>query len=138
MDAFAIVIWIVGALGILAAFLTLAGAGKQWEGYGRSLLSLERDTSTPSPGSVVALRERDEEIRQMLDARNALRSRRGREVVDVDRELARLTAPSVDPAVREEIREVVVACNYRLERAGKAPLDIEREVERRIAQLDSP
>ena len=73
----------------------------------------------------------------MLDARNALRVRRGEEPVDVEQELRRLTAakPQIDPELREEIRQLVEARNYRRARAGKPPLDVEAEIEREISEL---
>jgi hypothetical protein len=71
----------------------------------------------------------------MLEARNARRARRGEAPLDVDAELARLTAPHVDPELRQEIRDLVKARNYRRTRAGKPPLDVEAEVEREIARL---
>ena len=81
--------------------------------------------------------ERDTEIRQMLEARNERRARRGEPPVDVEQELTRLTtpAPAIDPALREEIRQLVVARNHRRVRAGKPPLDVEAEIEREIAGL---
>ena len=81
--------------------------------------------------------ERDDEIRQMLIARNARREAAGRETVDVETELARLVAPAteIDPALREEIRELVVAKNARRERKGLEPLDVDAEVERQIREL---
>ena len=85
--------------------------------------------------SAAALRERDEEIRQMLEARNSRRVRRGEQPLDVDEELAKLTAPQIDPELRAEIRDLVIARNYRRARAGKPPLDVEAEIEREIAEL---
>ncbi len=79
--------------------------------------------------------ERDSEIRQMLEARNARRLRRGEEPIDIEQELARLTAPQIDPELRGEIRDLVLARNHRRARAGKAPLDVEAEIERQIASL---
>ena len=49
--------------------------------------------------------------------------------------LQRLTAPAIDPALREEIRQLVVARNHRRLRAGKPPLDVESEIEREITSL---
>ena len=43
----------------------------------------------------------------MLDARNALRRRRGREPLDVEAELRALTRPAIDPGIEAEIRELV-------------------------------
>ena len=79
--------------------------------------------------------ERDAEIRQMLGARNARAAARGEAEVDVEDELQRLTAPAVDPGLREEVRELVVARNRRREARGEAPLDVEAEVERQLREF---
>ena len=71
----------------------------------------------------------------MLGARNARAAARGEAVVDVEDELQRLTAPAVDPALREEVRELVVARNRRREARGEAPLDVESEVERQLREF---
>ena len=85
------------------------------------------------PGA--ALLERDAEIRQLLEARNARRERRGEQPLDIEEELARLTAPQIDGALRAEIRDLVIARNHRRARAGKPPLDVEAEIEREIQGL---
>jgi hypothetical protein len=134
--AFATVIWIVCGLGLIAAFAALIFSGKTWEEYGRDHLLMEGDVARePKPGSAAALLERDSEIRQMLEARNARRLRRGEEPIDIEQELARLTAPQIDPELRSEIRDLVLARNHRRARAGKAPLEVEAEIERQIASL---
>ena len=133
---FAAVVWIVGAIGIIAAFISLAGTGKAWEEFGKGRLVMDRDLVTgPPAGSAAALAERDEEIRQMLEAANARRARRGEPPVDIEAELARLTAPAIDEDLRSEIRDLVMARNARRARAGKPPLDVEAEIEREIAGL---
>jgi hypothetical protein len=71
----------------------------------------------------------------MLQARNARRIRRGEAPLDVESELARLTAPLVDPELRQEIRDLVIARNNRRVRAGKPALDVDAEIEREIARL---
>lgn len=134
--AFATVIWIVCGLGLIAAFAGLVLSGKTWEEYGKDHLLMDRDAVRgPAPGSAAALLERDSEIRQMLEARNARRLRRGEEPIDIERELARLTAPQIDPELRSEIRDLVIARNHRRARAGKPPLDVEAEIEREITDL---
>ena len=130
-SAFNIVIWVVCILAVIIAFGALIASRKTWEDYGKGRFVMDHDTSR---GGGVA--ERDDEIRQLLEARNERRARRGEAPVDVDSELARLTAPAVDPALREEIRQLVVARNHRRVRAGKPPLDVEAEIEREIASLD--
>jgi hypothetical protein len=93
------------------------------------------------PGSAAADSERESEIRELLEARNARRLRRGEAPLDVEREVSRLTgarqdrAAGLDPALREEIRQLVVARNDRRVRVGKPPLDVEREVQREIETL---
>jgi len=132
-STFNIVIWVVCVLAVLIALGALIFSRKTWEDFGK-----DRDASEGSrarAGAPVA--ERDTEIRQLLEARNERRARRGEPPVDVEQELTRLTtpAPAIDPALREEIRQLVVARNHRRVRAGKPPLDVEAEIEREIAGL---
>src|SRR6059058_4156242 len=104
--AFGPVLFIVCAVGIFAAFLSLASSGAVWKEFGTKRLVLDRDLpGGPAPGSAAALLERDTEIRQLLEARNARRQRRGEDPIDIEQELARLTAPKVDAALRGEIRD---------------------------------
>jgi hypothetical protein len=134
--AFGPVLFIVCGIGILAAFVALASSGAVWKELGRNRLILDRDLPAgPAPGSAAALLERDAEIRQLLEARNARRQRRGERPLDIEQELARLTRPQVDGALRSEIRDLVIARNHRRARAGKPPLDVEEEIEREIAGL---
>ncbi len=134
--AFGTVLWIVCGVGLLAAIAALVTGGKTWEEFGKSRLLLDRDaSSSPRAGSAAALLERDAEIRQLLEARNARRARRGEAPIDVEQELQRLTAPQIDAELRAEIRDLVVARNHRRARQGKPPLDVEREIEREIAEF---
>jgi hypothetical protein len=134
--AFATVIWVVCIAAVVVALIALISSRKTWEDFGKDGLLLDSETTRGlRPAAGGALRERDEEIRQMLEARNARRARRGEPPVDVERELSRLTAPTIDPELRDEIRAHVKARNYRRTRAGKPPLDVEAEVEREIARL---
>ena len=132
------VIWIVCGLGVLIALFTLIGNGKAWEEFGKRGLVMERDGQRGYSTSPAALAERDSEIRQMLEARNARRARRGEPPLDIDAELRRLTAPAVDDELRAEIRDLVIARNHRRARRGQAPLDVEAEVARQIAELGPP
>jgi len=134
--AFGTVLWIVCILAAIGAFAALVSGRTTWKDYGKGGLSLDRDTPAgPAAGSAAANHERDVEIREMLEARNARRARRGEPPLDVDQELARLTAPMIDPQLRGEIRDLVIARNKRRERLGKPPLDVEAEIEREIADL---
>jgi hypothetical protein len=134
--AFATVLWIVCGLGIVIAFVALALTGKTWEEYGKDRLLMDGDSPRePKQGSAAALLERDTEIRQLLEARNMRRERRGEAPIDVESELQRLTAPKIDAELRGEIRDMVIARNHRRARRGQPPLDVEAEIEREILDL---
>jgi hypothetical protein len=134
MNGFEIVIVVVVGIGAIAAVALLATTGKTWREYGQSHLSLDRDAE-PQVAPTSAERQREQEIRELLTARNELRRRRGKATVDVERELKRLTGASIDPALRDEIRQLVIARNHRRRRTGKPPLDVEAEVERQLRDL---
>jgi hypothetical protein len=138
-DAFGPVLFAVCGLSILGAVVALISMRKTWEDYGKSSrLIMDRDLpQEPARGSSAALVERDAEIRQLLEARNLRRERRGEPRIDVEQELARLTRPKphVDAALRAEIRQLVIARNHRRTRAGKPALDVEAEIERQIEAL---
>jgi hypothetical protein len=134
-DAFGIVIFAVVIGAAIVAVITLFGRSKAYEQIGRGGLSLNEDPMPKAPSGAVAARERDDEIRQMLDARNERRVRRGEAPLDVDAELARLTAPAVDPGLQDEVRQLVIARNERRERRGQPPLDVEEEVARQLREL---
>jgi hypothetical protein len=135
-SAFGTVLWIVCGAGIVIAAISLASTRKTWEEFGKNRLVWDTElTRGPASGSAAALRERDTEIRQLLEARNARRARRGEPPIDIEAELGRLTEPQIDPALRAEIRDLVVARNHRRARAGKPPLDVEAEIEREITGL---
>ena len=127
------VIWVVCIAAAVIAVFALLSSSKTWEDFGKGHLLMDRDG--PRAGSDADARERDEEIRQMLAARNARRRRRGEPPLDVEEEIRRLTAPQIDPELRQEIRDLVRARNYRRVSSGKPPLDVEAEVEREISRL---
>jgi hypothetical protein len=134
--AFGTVLWIVCGIGMLVAVVALVSAGKTWDEYGKNHLLMDADLAKrAAPGSPAALLERDTEIRQLLEARNARRIRRGEPPLDIERELSRLTAPAIDDGLRAEIRELVIARNHRRARSGKPPLDVEAEIARQIEGL---
>jgi hypothetical protein len=92
-------------------------------------------------GPALGQAEREQEIRQMLQARSERRERRGEPALDIDAELARLMAAEParaghDPGIAEEVLQLVVARNERRERQGLEPLDLEAEVARTLAELD--
>ena len=136
MSAFGTVLWVV-AIGAVVVALSRADLEPQdLEDFGKDGLLMDSETRAPAGlGAAASLPSATNEIRQMLEARNARRVRRGEPPLDVEQELGRLTAPAVDPQLRAEIRDLVIARNYRRARAGKPPLDVEAEIEREIARL---
>lgn len=123
-------------MAVVIAFVALALTGKTWEEYGKNALLMDGDSPRdPKQGSAAALVERDTEIRQLLEARNHRRQRRGEAPIDVELELRKLTAPAIDAELRGEIRDLVIARNHRRARTGKPPLDVEAEIEREILGL---
>ena len=134
--AFGTVLWVVCIAGAVCAVLGLLSSRQTWEDLGKDRLMMDSELPRDSShGSAASLLERDEEIRQMLNARNARRIRRGEEPLDVEHELSKLTSSTTDPALRAEIRDLVKARNYRRTKAGKPPLDVEAEIERELAKL---
>jgi hypothetical protein len=137
-EAFGIVIWVVVVVGTIFAAVAFFTSAKLYDQIGKGGLSLRDGSDLPDrvvPTGAAALRERDEEIRQMLEARNARRARRGEVPLDVEAELAELTRATVDAGLALEIRELVEARNARRIRQGKEPLDVEAEVERQLREL---
>ena len=138
-EAFGIVIFVVVILAVIAAVWAAWGTGALYKQIGRGGLSMDRDDDMARPSSpAVSQAVANEEIRQMLTARNDRRARRGEEPLDIDAELARLTAapsPAADPELEAEIRSLVIARNDRRARRGEPPLDVEEEVRRQLSEL---
>jgi hypothetical protein len=134
-ETFGILIFAVVIVATIVAIVTLFGRSKAYEQIGRGGLSLRDEEPRKEATGAVAARERDDEIRQMLDARNERRARRGEAPLDVEAELARLTAPAADPALEAEVRQLVIARNERRARRGQEPLDVEQEVTRQLREL---
>lgn len=137
-EAFGIVLFVVVGVSIAAALYAAAGSGALYRQIGRGGLMLDRDDDHVRPTAPAVSRAvADEEIRQMLAARNTRRAARGEAPLDVEDELARLTsAPAAfDPQLEGEVRSLVVARNARLVRQGKEPLDVESEVRRQLDEL---
>jgi hypothetical protein len=135
-DAFATLVWVVAAVGAIVAVFTLVGTGRSYRQIGGGIVH-DDDRAGDEDAPLRASAERDAEIRQLLEARNTRRARRGEAEQDVEAELAALTRPPavVDDELREEIRQHVVAHNARRVRAGAQTLDVDEEIERRIREL---
>ena len=86
-STFNIVIWVVCILAVVIALGALIASRNTWEDYGKGRFTMDRDE--PRGGSGAELAERDEEIRQLLEARNARRLRLGKPPLDVEAEVQR-------------------------------------------------
>ena len=133
MDAFGTVLIAVSLVAVVIAAVSYWGSGGIYTGLGRGDLELERDR----PAAAASAEEAQEEIRQMLQAKSDRREARGEAPIDIDAEMASLTAgPGLDdPGLRDEVRQLVVARNERRLRQGKEPLDVEAEVDRQLRDL---
>jgi hypothetical protein len=135
----------------IGAIVFITGAGKALDQVGKGDFAMEHDSpeggrraqgwGTPAP---VSAEVREEEIRQMVQARSDRAVARGKPAIDVDAEVEKLLAPErapgalgADQELREEIRQLVVARNERRERQGKKPLDVETEIERQLRDLEN-
>jgi hypothetical protein len=135
-DAFLIVVIGVSLLAFIGAVIALATSGGSYDNIGRGGLSSGEDRPA-APGAraaPVSTAERDAEIRQYLEARNARRAARGQAPIDVEAELRELTAPAADPELAAEVRQLVEARNARRVARGQPPLDVEAEVSKRLRQ----
>jgi hypothetical protein len=130
----------------VGALVFAMGAGNALQKIGKGDFALEQDFPQTTEGPVysVSPEVREEEIRQMVQARSDRAVARGREAIDVEAEVQKLLAtgsggPSLgsDRALREEIRQLVVARNERRQRQGKEPLDVEQEIERQLRELEN-
>ena len=133
VDAFGVIIIVVSVIAVVAAAISYWGSGRIYSGLGRGDLEMERDRAAPATAA-----ETQEEIRQMLEAKSRRREARGEEPLDIEAELASLTAAAPgtgDPALREEVRQLVIARNERRVRQGKDPLDVEAEIDRQLRDL---
>jgi hypothetical protein len=142
-EALGIVIFVVVGVSAVIAVISLFGRSRLYDDIGRGGLSIgeDRDTRPSGAGGAASpsasAAEREEDIRQMLEARNARRAARGRPTVDVEEELAQLTRPAAasDPEILEEVRTLVEARNARRIARGQEPLDVEAEIERQLRDL---
>jgi len=144
--AFVVFGTVVFSLLIGVLFLVSGGSDSLYDRIGEGGISREGEGGGSSAGltdSAAVRAEQEEEIRQMLAARNERRVRRGEQAVDIDAEVARLLADgaqdgerSHDAGLVEEVRQLVLARNERRLRQGLEPLDVESEVERTLSELD--
>ncbi len=130
----------------LGAIAFAMGAGNALKQIGKGDFAIEQEMpqrggSGPPPVSAAV---REEEIRQMVEARSYRRVARGEEALDVEAEVEKLLegaggsgALGQDQDLREEVRQLVVARNERRRRQGKEALDVEEEIERQLSELEN-
>jgi hypothetical protein len=130
----------------VGALVFATGAGNALQRIGKGQFSLEQDFPQSSGGPVhgVSAEVREEEIRQMVQARSDRGVAKGREALDVDAEVEKLLATEssgpglgADRGLREEVRQLVVARNERRQRQGKEPLDVDQEIDRQLRELEN-
>lgn len=124
------------------AAIAFAGSGAVYRQIGRGAFAIDHDRSGADVGPAMARAAHDAEVRQMLEAKAFRQRERGEAPIDIEAELARLTAPAAfviraDPALVAEVRELVVARNARRARRGLKPVDVEAEVERQLRDLEA-
>ena len=142
------VILIIVFTTIPIALLTFVlGAKNALDQVGKGQFSVEYESDLPSKitdsDAEAGPAAREDEIRQLLEAKAYRQRTRGEKPVDINAELNRLLteAPAVPagtaPQLAAEVRQLVVARNERRARQGKEPLDVEQEVERQLRELEN-
>ena len=136
---------VVAALPI-GAIVFAMGAGNALKEIGKGDFAMDHDMPQgPGGGAAPVSKEvREEEIRQMIEARSYRRQARGEKALDVDAEVDKLLASERgsgslggDEGLRDEVRQLVVARNERRKRQGKKPLDVEKEIDRQLQELEN-
>jgi hypothetical protein len=156
--AFPIVMFGAIALFVVLGVLSMLTRNNLYDQIGQGGLSLGEEQlrglgeaggpagSEPLAGrSLDGRDEREQEIRQMLQARSDRLVNQGHEPLDIDAELARLDPPSAggmgggsrDNGLALEVRQLVVARNERRRRQGQPALDVDAEVARTLAEFDA-
>ena len=94
-DPFGFVLIVMVLLAIVTSALSFWGSGSIYGHIGKTGLSLDEPDphADPAPGTAAYDAMAIEEIRQMLEAKNARRQARGQAPLDIDAEIAILTAP---------------------------------------------
>jgi hypothetical protein len=154
------ILFVAMILGGVVGVMSLLARKDPYDEIERGGLSLDSDTHATSeqgsiPDAIAPRGERELEIRQMLEARNARIVRNGGSPLDIESELARLTADGAEDELAQagggrelqqgpgahteqaqeralEIRQMLEARNARIVRNGGEPLDVEAEVARLV------
>lgn len=138
---FSVVLIALCVIVIPIAAIAFARSGRGYAEIGKGRFAVDFDRSAEA--------ERDDEIRQLVEAKAYRQARRGEQPLDVETEVERLLrgegepdiagqSPPPEPEtaqIRDEIRQVVIARNESRMRRGEEPLDVEAEVNRMLAEL---
>lgn len=145
------------AFGLIVGTVGMMSRRDLYDRIGAGGTSLgEADPEDPPQGSPEAHRQRQDEMRQMLQARSDRLVRQGESPLDVEAELERLMDPASiasdpadrrsdggrgaqrhDPQLVEELHQLATARNQRRLRNGEPPLDVQAEVARALSELES-
>jgi hypothetical protein len=129
-SAITVVIFAVVGISGLIAIATLFMSASPRDGIGGGTLL---------PPSQEPAEMREDDVRQMLEARNRRRVARGEQPGDVERELQDLLSPasamSVGDEVEAEARALIASRNARHRRRGEPEEDVEAEVAALLRQL---
>jgi hypothetical protein len=143
MEPFTVVVVGAVVLFVLVGIGSFLAGGSMYDKIGEGGLSMGQSGSGPPSNSPLARAEREQEIRQMLQARSDRQVRQGGAPLDIDAELALLEEPTDgtllgkhDIGLTEEVRQLVTARNERRVRSGEEPMDVESEVQRTLDELD--
>jgi hypothetical protein len=132
---------VIGAIAVVVGVLLPRDDPYKEVGRGAFSMDLPELDPEPAPDSPQGRAVAEAEIRQMVQAKSDRRVARGEDPLDVEAEVASLTAPAAGPAagvdegLREEVRQLVVAQNERRARRGEPPLDVDAEVERQLRDV---
>jgi hypothetical protein len=141
------VILLIALAAIPLGAISFALSGNAFRQIGKGQFSVQFEHDLPQgvrdSDAEASPEVRDEELRQLLEAKAYRQSTRGESPLDVEAELDRIHAEDEasseagdDPQLREEVRQLVVARNERRARRGEAPLDVDAEVDRQLRDLE--
>jgi hypothetical protein len=130
---------IVLVVAVVVAAILFSRSGTALRNLGAGRWAIDRDGDRHEDRQPTTGAQAREEIRQMVEARDFRLRSRGEDGIDVEAEVARLTAVERGPdgeiaAWTVEIRQLVIANNERRERRGEPPLDVESEVAKRLEE----
>ncbi len=139
---FGTLLWLIVLAALPIAAVLFAGAFGLLDRLGEGGLSIDDhlpSAPAPPPQTPAGRMEREQEIRQFVQARHDRQIARGGPPLNVEAEVSRLLEIPPEPvghdersALREEVRQLVVARNERRAARGQPPLDVDAEIERQL------